>query len=285
MTEVRFTHIGGPTVLIEFAGWRLLTDPTFDPPGRTYAFGWGTSSRKLTGPAVLPDDVGPVDAILLTHDHHADNLDDAGRAMLAGAGTVVTTRAGARRLNGAVRGRRAGQGLGPVRGLRAAQGLRAGHTTRLEAPDRPPIDVTATPCRHGPPFSRPVAGAVVGFALTWPGQHHGPLWITGDTVLYPAVRKTAAALRPGTVLLHLGGVRFPLTGPARYTMTAADALDLCDTIRPHTVHPVHYEGWQHFREGPEALTAKLESAASAASAESGKAFTWLPRGSAHLTVV
>lgn len=264
MTEVRFTHIGGPTVLIEFAGWRLLTDPTFDPPGRTYAFGWGTSSRKRTGPAVPPDDVGPVDAVLLSHDHHADNLDDAGRAMLAGAGTVVTTRAGARRLSGAVRG------------------LRAGHTTRLEAPGRPPIDITATPCRHGPPFSRPVAGAVVGFALTWPGQHHGPLWITGDTVLYPAVRKTAAALRPGTVLLHLGGVRFPLTGPARYTMTAADALDLCDTIRPHTVHPVHYEGWQHFREGPEALTAKLEAAASS---EPGKVFTWLPHGTAHLTVV
>ena len=49
---VRITHIGGPTVLIEVAGWRLLTDPTFDPPGRSYRFGWGTSSRKLTGPAI-----------------------------------------------------------------------------------------------------------------------------------------------------------------------------------------------------------------------------------------
>ncbi|NGO07960.1 MBL fold metallo-hydrolase, partial [Streptomyces sp. HC44] len=115
MTEVRFTHIGGPTVLIEFADWRLLTDPTFDPPGRTYAFGWGTSSRKLTGPALLPDDIGPVDAVLLTHDHHADNLDDAGRAMLAGAGTVVTTLAGARRLSGAGGGMRAERGLRGVR--------------------------------------------------------------------------------------------------------------------------------------------------------------------------
>jgi L-ascorbate metabolism protein UlaG (beta-lactamase superfamily) len=35
MTEVRLTHIGGPTVLIEAGGWRLLTDPTFDPPGRS----------------------------------------------------------------------------------------------------------------------------------------------------------------------------------------------------------------------------------------------------------
>ncbi|MYW64419.1 MBL fold metallo-hydrolase [Streptomyces sp. SID8379] len=264
MTEVRFTHIGGPTVLVEFAGWRLLTDPTFDPPGRTYSFGWGTSSRKLTGPALSPQEIGPVDAVLLTHDHHGDNLDDAGRALLAGVPAVVTTRAGARRLGGTT-----------------VRGLKAGQTTRLLAPNRPPIEVTATPCRHGPPLSRPFAGQVIGFALAWPGQQHGPLWITGDTVLYGAVRKAARALRPGTVLLHLGGVRFPLTGPVRYSMTAADALDLYETVQPETIHPVHYEGWQHFREGPEALTAKLQALPS----ERGKPFTWLPRGSPHLTVV
>ena len=50
--DVRLTHIGGPTVLIEVGGWRLLTDPTFDPPGRRYFFGWGTGSRKLAGPAI-----------------------------------------------------------------------------------------------------------------------------------------------------------------------------------------------------------------------------------------
>jgi hypothetical protein len=44
---LRITHIGGPTTLLEVDGWRLLADPTFDPPGRRYAFGWGTSSRKL----------------------------------------------------------------------------------------------------------------------------------------------------------------------------------------------------------------------------------------------
>jgi L-ascorbate metabolism protein UlaG (beta-lactamase superfamily) len=32
--DVRITHIGGPTALIEVGGWRLLTDPTFDAPGR-----------------------------------------------------------------------------------------------------------------------------------------------------------------------------------------------------------------------------------------------------------
>ena len=82
MEAVRLTHIGGPTVLIEFAGWRLLTDPTFDPPGRNYRFGWGTGSRKLAGPAIAARDLGPIDAVLFSHDQHDDNLDRAGRELL-----------------------------------------------------------------------------------------------------------------------------------------------------------------------------------------------------------
>ena len=91
MIGVHVTHVGGPTVLIEVGGWRLLTDPTFDAPGRRYSFGWGAASRKLAGPAIAADAVGPVDAVLLSHDHHGDNLDRAGRALLSSAGTVVTT--------------------------------------------------------------------------------------------------------------------------------------------------------------------------------------------------
>src|SRR5689334_20060302 len=104
MTHVRVTHIGGPTVLVEFGGWRILTDPTFDTPGRTYAFGWGTRFRKTTGPAVAIEDLGPIDAVLLTHEHHADNLDDTGRQVLATARTVITTRSGAQHLGGSARG-------------------------------------------------------------------------------------------------------------------------------------------------------------------------------------
>ena len=32
MASAQFTLIGGPTALIEVDGYRLLTDPTFDPP-------------------------------------------------------------------------------------------------------------------------------------------------------------------------------------------------------------------------------------------------------------
>ena len=258
MKDVRLTHIGGPTVLVEVLGWRLLVDPTFDAPGRRYAFGWGTSSRKVTGPAVPAADVLPVDAVLLSHDHHADNLDDAGRALLPQAGVVVTTEAGARRLGG------------------GARGLRPWGTTELTAPGRPTIRVTATPARHGPPLSRPVAGQVVGFALAWPGQDDGVLWISGDTVLFGGVRAVAGRLRVDTALLHLGGVRFPVTGPLRYSMTAREAAELCRLVRPRTAIPVHYEGWSHFRQGRAAAEAEFARAPEDVRAR----LRWLPLGEA-----
>jgi L-ascorbate metabolism protein UlaG (beta-lactamase superfamily) len=155
--------------------------------------------------------------VLLSHDHHGDNLDDAGRALLPSAGVVVTTTAAASRLGG------------------NAVGLTPWETTTIGdgSGARPVVAVTATPARHGPPLSRAIAGRVVGFALGWEGQEHGMLWISGDTVLYDGI-----------------------TGPVRYTMTAGEAVDLCELLRPRTVFPVHYEGWDHFREGRQAIEAR-----------------------------
>jgi L-ascorbate metabolism protein UlaG (beta-lactamase superfamily) len=254
--SVRITHIGGPTALIEVNGWRLLTDPTFDAPGRRYYFGWGAASRKLVGPGISASDVGPIDAVLLSHDHHGDNLDDAGRALLPSADVVVTTVSGARRLGG------------------NARGLEPWASTRLEAPGRPAIDVTATPCRHGPPLSRPIAGEVVGFALRWEGQVHGALWMTGDTVLFDGVRQVARRLQVGTALLHLGGVRFPVTGPVRYSMTAQEAVELCRLVRPRTAIPVHYEGWKHFRQDRESIEREFAQAPE----DVRRRIRWLPIG-------
>jgi L-ascorbate metabolism protein UlaG (beta-lactamase superfamily) len=250
------THIGGPTVLVEVEGWRLLTDPTFDPAGGSYRFGWGTGSRKLTGPAIAAEDIGDVDAVLLSHDHHDDNLDPAGRELMSSAGVVLTTVAGAKRLGG------------------VAQGLAPWGTATLEAPDRPSIVVTATPCRHGPPLSRLLVGDVVGFALTWAGQRHGALWITGDTVLYEGVRAVPERLEIGVALVHGGGVRFAVTGPLRYTMSARDAVELIGLAQPHTAIPIHFEGWAHFKDGREALERELASAPEDVRAR----VRWLPTG-------
>jgi L-ascorbate metabolism protein UlaG (beta-lactamase superfamily) len=254
--DVRITHIGGPTALIEIGDWRLLTDPTFDAPGQKYNFGWGTSSRKLTGPAIAASDVPPIDAVLLSHDHHDDNLDAAGRALLPSAGVVITTASGAKRLGESTRG------------------LSVWETTALESPGRPTIEITATPCRHGPPLSHPIVGDVIGFALRWDGQEHGVLWISGDTVLYDGVREVAGRLTVDTAVVHLGGVRFPVSGPLRYTMTAREAVELCGLIKPRTIIPIHYEGWKHFREGREAIEAEFAKAPP----EIRDSVQWLPIG-------
>jgi L-ascorbate metabolism protein UlaG (beta-lactamase superfamily) len=242
VSGVRITHIGGPTCLLEFEGWTILTDPTFDPPGETYKFGWGTSSKKVAGPTVAIADLPPIDAVLVSHDHHGDNLDVAGRALLEKVGTVVTTIPGAKRLG------------------RDVRGLAPWATTRLVAPDRPTITVTATPCRHGPPLSRPIAGAVIGFALAWEGQDNGVLWISGDTVLYDGVRHVADRLDVDVAILHLGAVQFGLTGPLRYSMTGTEAVELCRLVQPRTAIPVHYEGWSHFSEGLDGITRDLDAA-------------------------
>lgn len=256
MTSVRITHIGGPTTLIEFEGWRLLTDPTFDPPGRRYRFGWGTASRKVAGPALTVDEIGPVDAVLLTHDHHADNLDDSGRALLDSVDRVLTTRSGSRRLD-----------AGTV-------GLEAWESSSLVSAGRPEVEVIATPCRHGPRGSHRIVGDVVGFALRWPRQRHGVVWITGDTVLFEGVRDVAKVLDVGTMLVHLGGVRFGLTGPVRYTMTAQHAVELCEMVGPATTIPVHYEGWSHFRQG----RAECERVFAAAPRSVSERVVWLSLG-------
>jgi L-ascorbate metabolism protein UlaG (beta-lactamase superfamily) len=256
LTGVRLTHIGGPTVLIEVGGWRLLTDPTFDPPGGRYSFGWGSGSRKTAGPSIPAAELGSIDAVLLSHDHHDDNLDPAGRALLPSAGVVVTTEVGARRLGG------------------GARGLAPWGRTALEAEGRQAIEITATPCRHGPPLSRPIVGDVVGFALAWEGQEHGVLWTTGDTVLYDGVREVAERLTVSTALLHLGGVRFPVTGPLRYTMTAREAVELCGLVKPRTAIPIHYEGWVHFKEGREAIERELGGAPE----DVRRSIRWLPIG-------
>lgn len=248
------THIGGPTALIEVGGWRLLTDPTFDPAGGHYAFGWGTSSDKVTGPAVAADALGAVDAVLLTHDQHGDNLDEAGRALLPSVPVVVTTTAGARRL-----------------GHAGARGLASGATTVLEGEGRERVEITATPARHGPPLSRPIVGEVAGFLVRCAGE---TAWVTGDTVLYGGLRRALAGVEIDVVLLHAGGVRFPITGPLRYTMTGPRAVELLASVRPRVAVPVHYEGWLHFRDG----RTGLESALAAAPADVRARVRWLVPG-------
>ena len=46
---------------------------------------------KTEDPAFSIDAIGPVDVVLLSHDQHADNLDPAGRELVAGSPLTLTS--------------------------------------------------------------------------------------------------------------------------------------------------------------------------------------------------
>ncbi|MFO0584918.1 MAG: MBL fold metallo-hydrolase [Anaeromyxobacter sp.] len=259
---LRVTHVGTACALLEIdvpdtPPLRLLTDPAFDPPGRRYHFGWGTSSTKLERPALDPAAVGRLDAVLLSHDQHADNLDDAGRRLVEGAPLVVTTRGAARRIGGA--------GHAGVRGLRTWESVEVG-----------PVRITATPARHGPPLSLPFVGPVIGFVLEWPGQERGAVYVTGDTVRFGALAEVGRRFRIGTLVVHMGGVGFPLYGPIRFTMRARDAARLARDLGVEAVVPVHYAGWRHF------LEPRAEAERAFAEAGLSDRIRWLEPGTASV---
>lgn len=61
--RLRLTLIGGPTLLLEWRGLRLLTDPTFDDSGTVYERG-PVVLRKTTGPATDARSLEPIHAAL-----------------------------------------------------------------------------------------------------------------------------------------------------------------------------------------------------------------------------
>ena len=224
MTDTTITLIGGPTVLIETGGFRLLTDPTFDPPGE-YKLPHVTL-KKTAGPAVTTAQLGKVDAVLLSHDQHADNLDHSGRAFLTDADRVLTTIAGAKRLQG------------------RAEGLVPWETTRLSKPDGRSLGVTAAPARHGPAGIEPLAGDVIGFVLTFADAQRGALYITGDTVWYDGVAEVARRFPASIVVLFAGAAQ--TRGRFHLTMDTNDAIETAHAFPDAVIVPVHHDSWAHF---------------------------------------
>jgi len=224
---IRLTLIGGPTALLEIAGLRVLTDPTFDPAGTEYPTPVYTL-HKTRGPALSAEAIGAPDAVLLSHDHHFDNLDHAGRRLLETAGTVITTEAGAKRLSGHV------------------VGLTPWQAHDIPAQDGRVVRVAATPARHGPPDGD--RGPVIGFVLTLTDQRDAVAYVSGDTVWYEGVAEVARRFSPRLVVAFAGAARVPEVGPAHLTFTAAEVVDVARAFPQAVIVPVHVEGWAHFSE-------------------------------------
>ncbi|MFO0745039.1 MAG: MBL fold metallo-hydrolase [Myxococcota bacterium] len=261
---MQLTYLGTATLDLRLGHARVLTDPAFDPAGSRYDFGpWYTPKAWFASEKTYATPPAPerVDAILVSHDHHADNLDYAGRRLIAASDApVVTTLAGARRLaRPAPGGRdsRPGEGLGL--GARALP-LATGKTTSVAG-----LTITATPARHGP-RGTPRIDEVIGFLIEAPGQP--TVWISGDTVLHAPLRAALSELRAAgkridVAVIHCGAVNFPrlpILGKRLFTFDAAQAIEAIGLLDPGLVVPIHRAGWTHFRQ-PEAALREAFAAA------------------------
>jgi L-ascorbate metabolism protein UlaG (beta-lactamase superfamily) len=110
------------------------------------------------------------------------------------------------------------------------------------------IKVTAVPARHGALGSHLIVGETTGFVLEWPGQKHGALYISGDTVWFKGIRDITRRFSIGTAILHIGKAGFLSTGPVWFTFSAKEAVQVVKALEPQKIIPIHYEGWRHFRE-------------------------------------
>jgi L-ascorbate metabolism protein UlaG (beta-lactamase superfamily) len=231
--ELTVRLVGGPTAVIELGGVRLLTDPTFDPPG-DHPVG-DRLLTKTTGPAVPAAQVGQVDAVLLSHDQHPDNLDSSGRELLRDVPLVLTTQAAAERLGG------------------TATALPSWERTAVGA-----VTVTAVPAQHGPDGTTHLTGPVTGFVLS--GDGLPTVYVSGDNASLDVVRVVAERTGPVDVaVLFAGAARTPLID-GNLTLTAPDAAEAARILGARTVVPVHAEGWAHFTQGVDDLVAAYSAA-------------------------
>ncbi|WP_370971893.1 MBL fold metallo-hydrolase [Amycolatopsis sp. cg9] len=227
------TLSGGPTALLELGGVRLLTDPTFDAPGDHPV---GERVLVKTEESVLTEDaVGVVDAVLLSHDQHPDNLDDRGRAYLATVPLTLITPAGAERLGG------------------TAKGLAPWEETRVG-----PLSVTAVPALHGPEGASRLTGDVTGFVLT--GDGLPTVYVSGDNASVDLVREIAGRFRVDIAVLFAGAARTVFFDGAPLTLTSENAVEAAKVLDAAKVVPLHFRGWQHFSEGPDVLRKAFEAA-------------------------
>lgn len=238
----QFTVFSGPTVLIEYAGLRILTDPTFDL-AREYDLGGGMTLAKTAPSPVAPDEIRPIDLVLLSHDQHPDNLDESGREFLQGAPLVVTTRQAADRL-----------GLATATGLAPWESVRAGTAEK-------PVTVTALPALHGPdgPDTEAVIGQVNGFLLQADGEE--TVYVSGDNASLEVVREIAdRAPRIDTALIFAGAAVSPFFDGAPITLDGEKAAEAARILDPRRVVIAHADSWGHFTDDYENAVVAFEKA-------------------------
>lgn len=226
------TFIGAGTVLLRYAGFTILTDPSFLPQGQEASLGYGLRSRRLTHPSMQIDDLPPMDLVVLSH-YHGDHFDPTAQQKLDRLLPIITTPHAA--------------GILEKDGFWAACGLSTWNTVVFDKGESQ-LRITALPANHRPgPLSQlfpPVMGTLLEFRSPADSQRF-TVYISGDTLMCDELREIPERVPViDLALLHLGGTR--IMGML-LTMDGKEGVELMKLINPRLTIPIHFHDYSVYR--------------------------------------
>lgn len=232
LTRGSVLFIGTATVLLQYAGFTILTDPNFLHQGEQVHLGYGIRSTRLTNPALDLQQLPPIDFVLLSH-FHEDHFDRRVARELDRGTPIITPPQAALALR-----RRcfaATEPLATWESLTLHKGLSM-------------LRLTALPARHGPSLLARALPQVMGSMLEFMDQDGQVLlrvYISGDTVWFDQLSAIPQHYpHIDLSLLHLGGTR--LLGILT-TMDAQQGLEALEHINAHRTVPIHYNDYGIFK--------------------------------------
>jgi L-ascorbate metabolism protein UlaG (beta-lactamase superfamily) len=256
--------IGNATVLIKYAGFTILTDPTFIHMHEKVPLGYGLDTTRLTNPAMEINQLPPLDLVLLSH-FHGDHFDQVAIHELDKSLPIVTNSHAVDELS--------------IRGFTNTKKLDTWENitfTKKDNEDNSDVElqITAMPGRHGPfpvsMFLPKVMGTILDFKRkddrNGNNSKNKPhncnqlfrIYITGDTMVFDDIKEIPKRYpNVDLALLHLGGTT--IMG-IMLTMDAKEGLEMFNIINPKKVIPIHYNDYDVFKSPIEDFQAKVKEA-------------------------
>jgi L-ascorbate metabolism protein UlaG (beta-lactamase superfamily) len=262
-TKGSIFFIGNATVLIKYAGFTILTDPTFIHMHEKVPLGYGLETTRLTNPAMEINQLPPLDLVLLSH-FHGDHFDQVAIRELDKSLPIVSNSHAVDELS--------------IRGFTNTKKLDTWENISFTKKDNNNNDVelqiTAMPGRHGPfpvaMFLPKVMGSMLDFKRK--GDRNGSnnnnnshnsnqllrIYITGDTMVFDDIQEIPKRYpNVDLALLHLGGTT--IMGIV-LTMDANEGLEMFNIINPKKAIPIHYNDYDVFKSSIEDFKTKVKEA-------------------------
>jgi L-ascorbate metabolism protein UlaG (beta-lactamase superfamily) len=237
---MEITLIRNATLLVATGTERILVDPCLADAGSAGPMA-RRRSRPQRNPTVgLPPNTAELTsgltAALVSHFRlgHYDHLDDRGRELLAEQRVPVACQ----RFDAGTL-RRAGIDARP---------LAAGETIPFAGGT-----VTGVSAVHGHGLVGRLMGPGLGYVLRPPGD--ASLYLSGDTVLTPDVRRALTELRPDVAVMHAGAAQLDIGRPI--LMTLEEQLEFV-RLAPGRVIATHLGSFNHCHVEREDLAAALD---------------------------